>query len=97
MLIRAFNIAYVKWHDIFNEETLNQNTKYMKALGIILVVVGILMLIFTNISFTKEKKVVDLGPVEVNKKEKKTIDWPSYAGGIAVISGIVVLVASRKK
>jgi len=69
----------------------------MKALGIVLIVAGILMLIFTNISFTKEEKVVDLGPVEVNKKEKKTIDWPSYAGGIAVISGIVVLVAARKK
>ncbi|MEP6845395.1 MAG: hypothetical protein ABI861_05305, partial [Panacibacter sp.] len=61
------------------------------------IVVGILMLIFTNISFTTEKKVVDLGPVEINKKEKKTVDWPTYAGGIAVLSGVVVLFASRKK
>lgn len=71
--------------------------KNMKPLGIILIVVGILMLIFTNVSFTTEKKVVDLGPVEINKKEKKTVDWPSYAGGIAVVSGIVVLLVSKRK
>jgi len=69
----------------------------MKPLGIILIVAGILMLVFTNISFTTEEKVVDLGPVEINKKEKKTVDWPSYAGGIAVVSGIVVLLASKKR
>jgi hypothetical protein len=69
----------------------------MKPLGIILIVAGILMLVFTNISFTTEEKVVDLGPVEINKKEKKTVDWPSYAGGIAVVSGIVVLLASKRK
>ncbi len=45
----------------------------MKAFGFILIVVGILMLVFTNISFTKKEKVVDLGPVEINKNEKKTI------------------------
>lgn len=69
----------------------------MKPIGIILIVAGVLMLIFTNVSFTTEEKVVDLGPVEINKKEKKTVDWPSYAGGIAVVSGIVILLASKRK
>ena len=55
------------------------------------------MLIFRNVSFTKEEKVVDLGPVEINKEEKKTIDWPNYAGGIAVAAGVVVLVIASKK
>jgi hypothetical protein len=42
--------------------------------------------------------VVDLGPVEINKSEKKTIDWPNYAGGVAVAAGLVILVlGSRKK
>jgi hypothetical protein len=70
----------------------------MKAFAIILIVVGILMLIFRNVSFTREEKVVDLGPVEINKSEKKTIDWPNYAGGVAVAAGLVILVlGSRKK
>ncbi|CAN5764235.1 hypothetical protein BH11BAC4_BH11BAC4_12330 [soil metagenome] len=69
----------------------------MKPLGIILIVAGILMLIFRGFSFTQEKKVVDVGPLEINKKEKKSVGWPLYAGGIAVVAGIVVLVAANKK
>jgi drug/metabolite transporter (DMT)-like permease len=69
----------------------------MKVFGIILIAAGILMLVFGNISFTTEKKVVDIGPIEINKKEKKTIDWPNYAGVIAIIGGVVVLAVGDKK
>lgn len=69
----------------------------MKVVGIILVIAGILMLIFRGFSFTKEKNVVDLGPLEINKKEKKTVGWPVYAGGIALAAGVVILLADRKK
>ena len=69
----------------------------MKPFGIILVAAGILMLIFGNISFTTEKKVVDIGPVEINKKEKKTIGWPNYAGLIAIVGGVAVLIAGNRK
>ena len=48
-------------------------------------------------SFTTEEKVVDAGPLEINKKEDKTIGWPVYAGGIAVAAGVIILVAARKK
>ena len=69
----------------------------MKVIGIILIGVGIIMLIFRGFSFTQEKKVVDLGPVEINKKEKKSVNWPMYAGGIAVIAGICLVAVDRKK
>jgi hypothetical protein len=69
----------------------------MKALGIVLIIAGILMLIFRSFSFTKEEKVIDAGPLEINKKENKTIGWPVYAGGIAMAAGVIILVASRKK
>lgn len=69
----------------------------MKALGIILIVAGILMLIFRGFSFTQEKNVVDLGPIEIDKKEKKSVGWPVYAGGITLVAGVVVLLAGRKR
>ncbi|MBG9377919.1 hypothetical protein I5907_16885 [Panacibacter sp. DH6] len=69
----------------------------MKAFGIILIVVGILMLIFTNINFTTEEKVVDAGPIEINKKENKSIGWPTWAGGVAVVAGVALAVAGRKR
>jgi len=69
----------------------------MKSFAIVLIVIGILMIVFGKLSFTKEEKVVDIGPLEINKKEKKTFDWPDYAGGIAILAGVVMLVADRKK
>ena len=42
----------------------------MKVAGIILIIAGILMLIFRGFSFTQEKKLVDLSPLEINKQQK---------------------------
>lgn len=69
----------------------------MKVLGIALIAVGILMLVFRGFSFTQEKKIVDIGPIEINQKQKKSVDWPLYAGVIALGAGVVVLVAANKK
>ena len=69
----------------------------MKIVGIILIIAGILMLVLKNVSFTTEKKVVDVGPIELNKKEKKTVAWPNYLGGVAIVAGVVVLMVGAKK
>ena len=69
----------------------------MKVAGIILVIAGVLMCIFTSINFTQEKKVVDLGPLEINKKENKSIGWPVYAGIGVGLLGIGLIVADKKK
>lgn len=68
----------------------------MKIFGIILIAAGILMLIFRGFNFTQEKKVVDVGPLEVNKKENKTVAWPMYAGAIAVVAGIALVAFDKK-
>jgi len=70
---------------------------YMKVAGFILIVLGILMLVFRNVSFTQEKKVVDVGPLEVNKKERKTIGWPVYGGVIMFVAGISLVLLDRKQ
>lgn len=68
----------------------------MKTLGIVLIVVGIAMIVIKGFSVTTEKKVVDLGPLEVNKKENKWIGWPTYAGAAIAVIG-AILVATDKK
>ncbi|MEO7802211.1 MAG: hypothetical protein ABIR81_09435 [Ginsengibacter sp.] len=69
----------------------------MKTLGIILIVAGILMMVFRGFNFTQEKKVVDLGPLEINRKENKSVSWPIYAGAVATIAGIAILVTAKKR
>jgi uncharacterized membrane protein YidH (DUF202 family) len=68
----------------------------MKGLGIVLIVIGIIMMVFRSVNFTEEKKVVDLGPLEINKKENKTINWPLYAGVVITVAGVVILISANK-
>ncbi len=69
----------------------------MKAAGWVLIVIGIVMILIKGFSVPVEKKVVDIGPVEINKTENKWIGWPTYAGGILAVIGVVLVVADRKK
>lgn len=69
----------------------------MKTTGIVLLIVGILMMVFNVINFTTEEKVVDLGPLEVNKEKEHTIGWPVYVGGIVGVAGVIMIVAGAKK
>ena len=69
----------------------------MRIFGIVLIIAGILMSLVNGINFQTEKKVADIGPLEINKKENKHIGWPVWAGGLAVIAGIGLVVAGRKQ
>jgi hypothetical protein len=69
----------------------------MKTLGFILLIAGIVMIVIRGFSVTTEKKVVDLGPVEVNKKENKWIGWPTYAGGAVAVVGLILVLTDKKR
>ena len=68
----------------------------MKLLGLILIVAGILMMVFRGFYFTKKEKVLDLGPVEINKK-KEAVYWPEYAGALVTTAGVIIFVAGKKR
>lgn len=55
------------------------------------------MLFFRQIQYTKREKVVDVGPVEITKKEPRTVTWPYYAGGVAILTGIILVVVDSRK
>lgn len=68
----------------------------MKTVGWILIVIGIVMILIKGFSVPVEKTLVDAGPIEINKTENKWIGWPTYAGGILAIVGIVMVATSKK-
>ncbi|GCC49861.1 hypothetical protein SanaruYs_00750 [Chryseotalea sanaruensis] len=69
----------------------------MKTLGIALLVIGLVMTVFTSINLVTEKKVVDLGEIEISKKEKNPIYWSPITGGVLAVAGILVLLLNNKK
>jgi hypothetical protein len=66
-------------------------------IGVILLVIGILMLIYTGFSYTKREKVVDAGPLHVSADKQKTVNWPPYVGGILALGGIVLLATGGRR
>jgi len=69
----------------------------MKTLGFVLVVLGILALVYGGISYNRERTVLDLGPFKATAAEQKNVPLSPIVGGIALLSGVVLLVAPRKK
>jgi uncharacterized membrane protein len=68
-----------------------------RTLGIVLIVVGIAMLIWTGFSYTKKEKIVDAGPIQISADKEKSVNWPPYAGGIILVAGVIVFVTSKNK
>ncbi|QNR86546.1 hypothetical protein H9N25_09200 [Pedobacter riviphilus] len=68
-----------------------------RTLGLILIVVGIAMLIWTGFTYTKKEKLVDAGPIQISADREKSVNWPPYAGGIILIAGVIVFVASKNR
>jgi uncharacterized membrane protein YidH (DUF202 family) len=68
----------------------------MRTLGIVIIVVGILMIVFTGINFQTKKKVMDIGSMQINKKENHRVRWPVYTGVAVCIAGIAVLLVNKK-
>jgi hypothetical protein len=69
----------------------------MKTFGIFLILIGIAMIIVRGISVPTQKKLVDIGPVEINKTENKWIGWPTYSGAVIAVVGVVLVVSGRKR
>ncbi len=69
----------------------------MKALGILLIALGLFALAYQGFTYTTREKIVDIGPIEATREKKKTVPLPPVLGGAAVVSGIVLLVAGGKR
>jgi hypothetical protein len=67
-----------------------------RTLGMILIVGGLVLLAYGGWTFTTEEKVVDMGPVEINREKTHRVPYTPLLGLGAVIAGGLILVAARK-
>jgi hypothetical protein len=60
--------------------------------AIVLIVIGIAALTWGGFSWTREKTVIDLGPIEAKTQTRERLPIPPVVGGLALVAGIVLLV-----
>ena len=80
--------------------TLASRVKNMKPIvwvGILLIVLGGLALAYQGFGYTRQEKVLDLGPIHATREDREWVSIPPVLGGLALIGGIVLLVTGSKK
>jgi hypothetical protein len=68
-----------------------------RNLGIILIIVGAIMLIWSGFTYTKKEKLIDAGPIQVSVDKKHDVSWPPYLGTILLVGGLVIIITGNKK
>ena len=67
-----------------------------RTIGIVLIIIGAAMLIWTGFTYTKKEKIVDAGPIQISADREKSVNWPPYLGGILLIGGVVIVATAKK-
>jgi hypothetical protein len=67
-----------------------------KLLAVILIIAGVLSLAYGSFTYTKETHDAKIGPMEISIKDKETVNIPAWAGGAALLAGVILLVVRTK-
>jgi hypothetical protein len=67
-----------------------------RAIGAILIVLGLIGLGWGGFTYTTNKKVLDIGPIEATREEHHRVPVPPIAGAIALVGGIILIAADRR-
>ena len=68
-----------------------------KPVGIVLIIIGIIMIIYTGFNYVTTEKVVDLGPIKINAEKNHPVQWSPIVGVVLLVGGIVVMATSQNK
>ncbi len=71
--------------------------RLITIIGILLTAIGVIALIYQEIPFTTREKILQFGPIEAYKEEKKTIPVSPVLGTLAIAGGILLIVAGVRK
>ena len=67
----------------------------VKALGVILIVLGLVGLAYGGFTWTRKDTVVDAGPIEITRDKHERIAIPPVAGGLLMAAGAGLLMMRR--
>ena len=67
-----------------------------RIVGLVLVVLGVVALLFGGVFWTDRDTVIDAGPFEVTTEQREGVRVPPIVGIIALIGGVVLLVAPAR-
>jgi hypothetical protein len=71
---------------------------HMKTAGLIILIAGLLMTIYTGFTYISKEKTVGIGDLEMTTDIHQTINWQPYVGiGVMVVGGACLMLGRNKK
>jgi len=67
------------------------------TLGIALIILGVVAFAYQGITYTTQKKIIDVGPLQATVDQKETIPLSPLVGGLALIVGVSLLMMGARK
>lgn len=71
--------------------------KPITLIGIALLVLGTLALAYQGINYTHTEEIFDVGPIHATQETHERIPLPPILGGIALLSGGVLLALGMRR
>jgi hypothetical protein len=68
-----------------------------RIVGMILIVIGLVGLLLGGVFWTREKTVLDIGPVDVKTQERDGVPISPIVGGVIVAAGVVLLLVPARR
>ena len=69
----------------------------MKIAAVLLIVLGLAGILYGGFTYTTQKKVVDMGPVQIDKKDHHSVPIPPILGVVALVGGGLLLFMGGKE
>ena len=67
------------------------------AIGIVLVVLGVLALAYQGFTYTRQERVLDIGPVHATAEKHERVPIPPVVGGLVLAGGIGLLLLGGRQ
>ncbi len=68
-----------------------------RVIGLVLIVVGIVALLWGGVFWTRNKTVLDAGPLEVKTQQHEGVALPPIVGVGCLVAGIAMLVVRGRQ
>jgi hypothetical protein len=66
-------------------------------LGILLVILGGLALAYQGFNYTRQERVLDVGPIHATAEKHERVSIPPLLGGLALAGGVALFVIGVKR